>query len=355
MKRMPCFALVLLLAASGCTKDPVTPDILTPNIPAVAGVYVMNEGNYGDASGARLSLFVPKTDTVYHSLVEGANGGAHMGSTGDDCALFRGKLYLLMSGSENLMVLSSVDHTILQNAYYPGSTPHAMLIDSTRNVIYIARLYKSSIMILNLQSLAVVDSVGVGANPQQMALAGGNLYVCNSGYGADNRVTVINPDTRSVVTQVRVGDGPTGIVLGSDGKLWVSCTGNAFGMPASYGSIHRINPSTNARVDSVAFTEALWGDLVAGGNGYIYALGTTPGSYYGGPVHRIAVSSLAVTPAFIAGTYYGIGLDDATGDLYLGDAKSFNAAGDVRIYSSDAALKKIFTAERGPTLFMFKR
>jgi YVTN family beta-propeller protein len=230
-----------------------------------------------------------------------------------------------------------------------------MLIDSTRNVIYISRLYKSSIMILNLQTLATLDSIGVGANPQQMALAGGRLYVCNSGYGADNRVTVINPDTRAVVTNVRVGDGPTGIVLGPDGKLWVACTGNAFGIPASSGSIHLINPSTNVRMDSITFTDPLWGDLVAGANGYVYALGTTSGSYYGGPVHRIAVSSLVVSGAFIAGTYYGIGIDDATGDLYLGDAKSFAAPGEVRMYTADGALKKTFTAERGPTLFMFKR
>jgi YVTN family beta-propeller protein len=354
MKCLHVAALFMILPFVGCVKSPSEPDSGGTIIPAVAGVYVLNEGNYGDVAGARLSLYLPSKDTVYRSLYEDANGGAHLGSTGDDFALFRGKIYVLMSGSERLAVLSAANHQLLQEAFYPGSTPHSMLIDSTRNRIYLTQLFKNGVLFVNLQTLQVTDSVSVGQNPQDMALVNGKLFVCNSGYGADNTVTVINPDTRSVVTTIRVGAGPSGIVLGSDQKLWVACAGNAFGTPALPGGLYRIDPSTNTLVDSIAFAETLGGAIVATTDGYLYVIGSSA-SYFGGPIHRIQIASRLVTMNFVAGTYYGAGIDDATGDLYLGDAKSFASSGEVSIYTRTGVLKKTFVAERGPSLFLFKR
>jgi YVTN family beta-propeller protein len=354
MKCLPMAVLSVLLLLVGCVKSPSEPDSGNTSIPAVAGVYVLNEGNYGDVAGARLSLYIPTTDTVYRSIVEEANGGAHLGSTGDDCALFRGKVFVLMSGSERLVILSATDHHILQDAFYPGSTPHSMLIDSTRNLIYLTRLFKNSVLFVNLQTLQVTDSISVGQNPQDMALVNGRLFVCNSGYGADNSVTVINPGTRSVVKTIRVGAGPSGIVPGSDGQLWVSCAGNAFGTPAIPGGVYHIDPSTNELLDSVAFAETLGGTIIASSDGYLYVIGASA-SYFGGPIHRIAISSHTIMMNYIPGTYYGAGIDDATGDLYLGDAKSFASAGEVSIFTRTGTLKKTFVAERGPSLFLFKR
>ncbi len=346
--------LWLVWSIGGCVKNPAEPEPVIPAIPAASGVYVLNEGNYGDVAGARLSLYLPESDTVYHSLFEDANGGAHLGSTGDDFALFRGKLYVLMSGSERLVILSATDHHLLQDTYFPGSTPHTMLIDSLRNTIYITRLYKNSVLFVNLLTLQVMDSISVGHNPQDLALANGKLYVCNSGYGEDNSVTVVNPDTRSVVSIVRVGAGPSGIVTGSDGKLWVACTGNAFGAPMIPGRVYRIDSGTDTVLDSVAFADPLSGTIAASSEGHLYVVGSSA-SFFGGPIHRIAVASLGVTLNFVPGTFYGAGVDDATGDLYVADAKAFVTSGEVSIFAHNGVLKKKFIAERGPSLFVFKR
>jgi YVTN family beta-propeller protein len=354
---MKMSALLLLfgcILSSGCIKNPSGPDTTNQSVPAASGVFVLNEGNYGDVEGGRLSLYVPATDTVYHSLVEGANGGAHLGSTADDFALFRGRLYVLMSGSERLVILSAATYAIEQEAYFPGDAPHSMVIDSVRNVIYITRLFKSSVLIVNLQTLHTEDSVVVGQNPLEMLLAGNRLFVCNSGYGSDNRISVINADARSVESSIAVGFGPSGIVRGSDGMLWVACTGNAYSVPASPGAVYRINPGTKAIADSVKFAEPLGGTIAASADGYIYFVGTSS-SYYGGPIHRIAISSIGVVQNFVQGTFYGIGVDEATGDLFLADAKSFTSAGVVSIYTASGVLKKTFVAERGPSMFIFRR
>jgi DNA-binding beta-propeller fold protein YncE len=350
----PVFVVCLVLSLAGCVKSPTEPESGTQTIPPAAGVYVLNEGNYGDVAGARLSLYIPATDTVFRSIVEDANGGAHLGSTGDDFTLFRGNIYVLMSGSERLVVLSGTDHHILRDVYYPGSTPHSMLIDSSRNLIYLTRLFKNSILLVNLQTLQVADSLAVGQNPMDMVLSDGKLFVCNSGYGADRTLSVIDPGIPAVVAAIQVGAGASGIVKGSDGKLWVACTGDAFSVPARPGSVYRINPSTHVLEDSILFAQPLGGTVVASADGYLYVIGSSS-SYFGGPVHRISIATLAVTPDYVAGSFYGAGVDDANGDLYLADAKSFSAAGVVSIYTRNGTLKHSFVAERGPSLFLFKR
>ena len=102
-------------------------------------------------------------------------------------------------------------------------------------------------------------------------------------------------------------------------------------------------------------TEALWGSVEAGTNGEVYVLGVTPGSYYGGPVHRLVLSSRTITPSAIPGTFYGMAIDGSSGDMYLADAKSFASQGEVRIFTSALTVKKTFQVGRGPAVFAFKR
>lgn len=352
--RRAAFVLAVSMVFLSCTKDPSGPDELSNILPVAKGVYVLHEGNYGDASGARLALYDHALDTVYTDIVERANAGLHLGSTGDDMILFRDKLYVLMSGSENLVVLSRPGHQVLQSVYYPGSVPHAMVIDSVRQRIYVTRLYKNSIIALDLATLAIVDSVTVGANPQEMALVGDDLYVCNSGYGAANTVSILSVSPLATRETLRVGAGPTGIVRSDDGVLWVSCTGNPYGTPSLPGGVYKIDPVTRTVQDSVLFTDALWGSIAAG-DGAVYVLGVTPGSYYGGPVHRIQTASKTLAQSVIAGTFYGIAVDRASGDLYLADAKSFGAQGEVRSYTSALTIKKVMQVQRGPAVFAFAR
>jgi DNA-binding beta-propeller fold protein YncE len=205
-----------------------------------------------------------------------------------------------MSGSENLVVLSRPGHQVLQSVYYPGSVPHAMVIDSVRQRIYVTRLYKNSIIALDLMTLAVVDSVAVDANPQEMALVG-MICMCAT-RGTEQRTLsvffrfAIGGTGRFVLAQARLG-----IVRSDDGSLWVSCTG-IHTMPAVPGGVYKVDPATRTVRDSVLSTDGLWGSIAAG-DGAVYVLGVTPGSYYGGPVHRIQTASNTLAQSVIAGHF----------------------------------------------------
>ena len=347
--------LALSLPFSSCKKDPTGPDVPPPVLPGASGVYILHEGNYGDPTGARLSLFDFARDSILRDIVESANQGMHLGSTGDDLKSYRGELYALMSGSENLVVLNMETHAIRRSVYFPGWVPHALAIDSARGRIYVTQLFKNTVGVLDLTSLAPVDSFAVGANPQEMLIQGSRLFICNSGYGGARTVTVYDLSGRKVAATLTVGFGPTGIVAGSDDRLWVVCTGNSFAAPPVPGSLYRINPSTLSVEDSVLFGTPLWGTIDASPDGYLYILGVTPGSYYGGPVHRMAISSKTLLQGFIPGTFYGLAVDGVTGDVYLADARDFAAAGEMRVFTQSGVSKRTLAVQRGPAVFVFKR
>jgi hypothetical protein len=344
-----------LVVLASCTKDPSGPDDATAALPTAKGVYILHEGNFGDPSGARLALFDITRDTVSLDVVEGANGGQHLGSTGDDMLIYRDRLYTVMSGSENIVVLSLTDHHIIQSAYYPGRVPHALALDSVRGRLYATELYSNAVMSIDLVTLSMVDSVSVGANPQDMLLVGNDLYVCNSGYGSDNRVSVLSLSPLALVKTITVGAGPTGVTRASDGSVVVACTGNQYGMPVVPGSVYRIDAATRTVKDSVVMTGPLWGSICSGSGGDVYVLGVTGGSYYGGPVHRLVLASHSVTPSVVPGTFYAMAIDASSGDMYLADALNFATRGEVRIVSSAFTPKKTLLVQRAPAVFAFKR
>ncbi len=346
MKILPLLLAVVLL--SSCKNDePVTPgDEKVPSINR--GIFILNEGDFSGATKASLSVYDSQNDKLYHNAFESANQGASLGTVGDDMKFYNGKAYIVMSGSDRLVVVSQSNYTQLQYVDLPNADPHDLLIDSVRGNIYVTSLFRRSVAVLNLQTLATVgDTIPVGGSPQGMALVGNKVFVCNSGYGADSTISVIDAITPRVVGTIFTHYGPTGIALAPDGRLWVTCTGKFGGA----GRIVIINPTTNAVVDSILFADNLSGPIAIGADGYAYIIGGGGE----GPVHRISLSTMVVNLNFISGSFYGLGFDDVAREIVVGDAKSFASDGEVRIYTTAGALRKTLPAKKAPAVFAFKR
>ena len=344
--------VVSTLLAAACADDPSspTPD---PVPPATKAVYILNEGQYGDPAGARLSLYDVDRDTLYADVYESANGGAHLGSLGDDIVVRGDRAYVVMSGSHDLKIIGTADHRLLQSATYPGTDPHDVVISTDGTRMYLTMLFSDSVLSIDPATLAVRRGIRVGPNPQGMALAGLRLFVCNSGFGASRTVSVINTESEELLKTIELSDGPTGVAFAPDGSVWVTCTGNAYlGVPST-GRVFVIDGSTLTVRDSVVFPDQLFGPIALGEDGYAYVLGVTPGSYYGGPVHRISMSTRQVTMNYVSGTYYALASEPGTANLYLADAKNFTGAGEIRILTPAGTVHRTFSAQRGPGKFAF--
>jgi hypothetical protein len=115
--------------------------------------------------------------------------------------------------------------------------------------------------------LQPIDTTSVGANPQGLLLFDDHLFVCNSGYGQDRTVSVINVISGAVDTTLTVRDQP---IIVAGWKIWVSCKGYEFGarnIEAVYDQ-----PLTSALEDSIFFQNLL-GSIAAGTDGSILSSG----------------------------------------------------------------------------------
>lgn len=350
--RICSLAIVSLVLCASCSDDPASPAAPAPG-PTSRAVYILNEGQYGDPAGARLTLYDLDRDTAYADVFESANGGAHLGSLGDDIVVREGRAYVVMSGSHDLKVISTEDHQLLQAASYPGKAPHDVVVSEDGARMFVTMLFSDSILSIDPSTLAVRRAIRVGQNPQGMAVAGLRLFVCNSGFGSDRTVSVINIDSEELIRTIDLHDGPASAAFAADGSVWVSCTGNPYLPVPSPGRVCVIDGSALTVRDSVLFSENLFGPMALGTDGYVYVLGVTPGSYFGGPVHRISRSTKQVTLNYIPGTFYAIGTEPGTGNLYLADAKEFAGVGEVTVLTPSGAVMKKFAAQRGPGKFAF--
>ena len=106
----------------------------------------------------------------------------------------------------------------------------------------------------------VVEVVRIGGIPVDGVLAGGALWVADSGR---SEVVRIDPGTRKVVARIRL-TGNVRTIAAGDGGLWV----RTFGMHGDDNRLSRIDPRSNRVVGGIVVAP---GDPLAVGGGAIWA------------------------------------------------------------------------------------
>jgi hypothetical protein len=356
MKTSILFIVSILSVLWGCKNNPETP--LPDTNPAVVdhlGIYILNEGPFGQADGARLSYYNYDSNKVYTDRFEDANNGQHLGDTGDDMKKVGERLYILMSGSRTIDILHLPDNHLLRSVEFPSPrSPHDMIIDTLRHKLFFTNLYAGSVTVTNDMTLEVIKDIQVGANPQGLVLKGEKLFVCNSGYGGDSTVSIVNLNTLIVDTTLTLSYGPTNATLSADGNVVISCTGNS----TVKGSVYVLDPVSNSILTKYQFSTNLFynsGSMATDTSGNVYVIGVSDGNFYGGPVHKIQLSGgMMVVNYLNAGVYYGIGVNPFSNEIVVSDAQNFSTNGIVSIYRANGTLRSSFIAQKGPSVFVFR-
>jgi YVTN family beta-propeller protein len=170
------------------------------------------------------------------------------------------KLYVTNYGSSNVSVVDVSAQTprLITNiavGAYPRDIAFAMVNNQPR--LYVTRYSSSSVAVIDANtnkqidvnpSTSTVDSIKVGANPQQITVSpdGTRAYVTN--YGSSS-VSVINLATNTLDgTAISVGSKPAGMALSADGSLLYVANGN--------DTVSVINTKTRALVSTLQIDTA---------------------------------------------------------------------------------------------------
>jgi DNA-binding beta-propeller fold protein YncE len=149
-------------------------------------------------------------------------------------------------------------------------------------------------------------------------------------------------NTLSESARIVAGINPGSITTDNAGNIYVECTGNYTTVKPRLVKIN-INSSTLQSVDSTFGTLQYYG-------GNLFTTGGSLGAANVGLFNTTTLASVRssfITDGTVIVNPYGLDIDPATGDVYVGDAKDYISSGEVFCFDKSGKKKFSFPVTPG--------
>lgn len=363
MKKIIGILSLFLVLATACRDDEmVIPSESEPveitSKGSYRGMYLLNEGNMG-SNKCTLDYLDLGRGLYMHNIYAERNPNAikELGDVGNDIAAYGSKIYVVVNCSHKVEVLDahtakSLGHVDIPNCRYVAFNGDKAYVSSYVGPVEIGSdSPRGAVFEIDTLSLTVTRQVTVGYQPEEIAFAGGYMYVANSGgYRMplyDKTISVVDPATMHVIREIDVDINLHHLRPDSRGRLWVCSRGDnathpsrlflltptggggrmeiakIFDIACSNFCIHR---------DTLYYISSKWSDITM-----------TAYTGYG----SIDLNTLELSHAsFITdGTEakitrpYGLTVHPETGEIFVTDAKNYVSSGTLYCFSPSGALQ----------------
>ena len=333
-----CLLLSTLLFTSSATAQITT-----------TYAYVGNQGNFSDANGS-ITLYETGSAITTPDAIPNLN------TLVQNIFLHNDKGYIMANTSNRIDVVDLTSNTRISQIINVPS-PRYMAFASDQKA-YVSNLFSESVTVINLDDNCPEDTIGVGPNPEDIAVVAGRAYVANHGFGAGTTLSVIDIATDSLIETIDVAcDGPRTLEVDYDEELWVFCTGNTVYnddfteiIAETNGQVIVLDGATGAEVDRIELDAQL--GAASGGQDAFYDLTTREA--YAVQGNNILVfdtrTNMQLEPIAIPGeeAIGAVAYEAGTDQLYLGRITSFTTAGFVSIHDRNGAETTRFTTGVAP-------
>ncbi len=346
---------LIAFAFNGCMDDEVIP-VSSVDLYGSRGVFIVNEGNYLYGNST-LSYYDINTKEVINDIFSVANG-IPLGDVAYSMVIRNGKGYIVVNNSGCVHVIDA--NTILLEKTIEGLTSPRNILFLNDNTALVSDLYARGISIVDLLSNNVVEKIKTGSlsmpffqHPTENILQIGNRIFTNC-WSYDNKVLVIDAESLAVVDSVEVGIQPMKMVADANGKIWVMNDGGYFGSPfgSEKPSLMRLNSQTLEVELRLNFASQM--DRVG-------QMATNPAGdtlyYICNHLFRMPVSSetLQLNP-FVSRNgrnFRALGVDPITGNVFISDATDYTSEGSIYVYMPSGSPVDTLSVGIIPTSFCF--
>ena len=353
-----CLAGAVITSCRGI--EPITPSTgneVTGGSEAgeVKGFFLLNEGNMG-SNKATLDYFDYATGVYTRNIFAERNPGValELGDVGNDLGIYGGRLYAVINCSNlvEVMDVETARHIAeipLPNCRYIAFDGGYAYVSSYAGAVEFDPEYRRGYVAkIDTVTMQVVDTCGVGYQPEEMAVVDGRLYVANSGgYMAphyDLTVSVIDLATFEVCNEIEVAPNLHQVKIGGDGMLYISSRGDYYGHQSSTWVV---DPSTDEVVRELQLLQnsdmAVYGDSL-----YVisHSWSNVSLDYSTGYAVFDTREGITVTRNFVTDgteeeitTPSCIAVNPSNGDIFLTDAKDHVTPGRIHCYGQDGVRK----------------
>lgn len=312
------------------------------------GILVVNEGSFGSDNGS-ISL-IGADGTVSNGLFSQRNNDAILGDVVQSAYRADDKFFVIVNNSNKIEVVSDEDFASLYSKE-DLSLPRYMTSEGQTGYVteWVSFNDEGRVTAFDLNSGVTSFSVNTGFGAEDVIRVDDKLYVSNN---FESSIAVVDLATESLQEKIQVGSSPSKIINRRD-KLFIICNGGTdpdFN-PLNDGLLVTYDLST-----SVVDTVSTFGRNISGKIGYDVSRGNLY-LYAGKDIYKIDLDNPAENPqplftADEVANVYGIGVFQNE-NIYVGDAKSFAAAGQVFAYDPSGNLLATYDVGIAPNQFLF--
>lgn len=321
----------------------------TPTLPYASGVFITNEGIYGQTSGT-ITHYNTDSGIITQKIFKTKNG-RDLGNVVQSICFTNEKAYIVVNNSNKIEVADA--NTFEESAQINNLLQPRYMLALNANTAYVSQwgldLLSGSIAVIDLHNNTIIQTIenGIGKGPERMCLHNGKIYVTNvGGLETDNFISVIDINTHTVVDTIVVDDNPNSLQMSNDGLLWVACAGKTvYGnypeidtVASTYGALVAIDPASGLVSQRIRLQKGRGAHQLVKD-----ALGNKLYFSYNNAVHRLTPVQNQWQSLF-QGNFYGIGYNPSDGYIYAAEYAGIEAAWIYRYRSSDGVLVDSFKA-----------
>lgn len=326
-------------------------------------MYFLNEGSWGKNNASITGIEKNDFDILDTSDIYMTYNGQNLGDVAQDL-IYDEKthnLYVSVSESKYIAKLSATGKELARySSTETQAQPRSLVLEDGK--LY-ASFYGGMVARFDTVALTLEATVNVGTYSEEMAVIDGKMAVCNSGYGAENTISIIDLKTFTVSNTIELPHYNPQDIVACNGKFYCNTTEYDEFWNAD-NTIVEINPSNwNTKDIAKAFY------MAPSDNKLYLAKSETDWSTYS-TVNTFSVYDTATgktsdtflneeNRTFLKDkSIYGISVDPSNGDVYIpvtntegyealnSDVYVFGAVGSTPIkYTAGVYCSKVVFAE----------
>ncbi len=184
--------------------------------------YILCEGNFGSSNASLWHYDGSETDgPVYWNL-----GDNPLGDVGQSLTYYENNLFVVVNNSHKIDVLNSKTQDLVTTIELPSASPRYLKINNNRG--YLSCWNLAAILVLDMQDYEILDTLEVGALPEDIVINNDILYTSINMDMSWNSETAVyaydlTAEIPALVDSFEVVAGPGKMIL-KDQELFVAST-----------------------------------------------------------------------------------------------------------------------------------